>query len=67
MLCPECEKRRIAEGHNTCYPCHIRGIGFTFRGGGHLYGRKNFSARTNAEFLNEHVGEVRGNPNIEKV
>ena len=29
MLCPECEARRIAEGHTTCYPCHLRGIGFT--------------------------------------
>ena len=34
MLCPECEKRRIAEGHDTCYPCHIRSVGFRFRGPG---------------------------------
>jgi hypothetical protein len=65
MLCPECEKRRIAEGHNTCYPCHIQGVGFTFRGGGFQAGRRNFSARTNAEFVAEHVGDVKGNPNIE--
>ena len=65
MLCPECEKRRVAEGHDTCYPCHIRGIGFTFRGGGHNWGRHNFSARTNSEWVNEHVGDVKNTPGIE--
>jgi len=34
MLCPECEKRRVAEGHDTCYPCHVRGIGFSLRAPG---------------------------------
>ena len=66
MLCPECERRRIANGHTTCYPCHLRGIGFTYRGGGHNWGRQNFKDRTNAEWVNEHVGDVKGNPNIER-
>ena len=67
MLCPECEKRSVSGHLKTCYPCHVKSLGWTFRGGGHLYGRNNFKDRTNAEFINEHVGEVRGNPNIEKV
>jgi hypothetical protein len=67
MVCPECEKRSVSGHLATCYPCHVRSIGFTYRGGGFQAGRSNFKARTNAEFLAEHVGEVRGNPNIEKV
>lgn len=65
MLCPECERRRISGTLTTCYPCHIATIGFTFKGGGFNGGRRNFSARTNAEFVAEHVGDVKGNPNIE--
>jgi hypothetical protein len=45
----------------------VRSVGFGFKGGGFTFGRKNFTARTNAEFVNEHVGEVRGNPNIERL
>lgn len=62
MLCPECEKRRIAEGHKTCYPCHIRGIGFTFTGGG-MYGRGAFHSAT----IGERVREARSNPNAEHI
>lgn len=67
MVCPECERRSVSGTLKTCYPCHVRSIGFTFRGGGFQAGRSNFKARTNAEFVNEHVGDVKGNPNIEKV
>jgi len=41
--------------HGACFPCRMRGVGITFRGGGG-YGRANFSARTNAEFLRENDG-----------
>jgi hypothetical protein len=63
MLCPECERRRIAEGHDTCYPCHIRGIGFTFRGSG-TYGRSTFHNSTIRERQREAVST---NPNVERV
>ena len=64
MLCPECEKRRIAEGHDTCYPCHVRGIGFTFTGGGG-YGRETFKARTTSEFLRDYAGDPKNNKDME--
>ena len=65
MICPECEKRSVSGHLATCYPCHIGSIGFTFRGGGHMWGRQNFKARTNAEWVNEHVGDVKNTPGIE--
>ena len=38
MVCPECEKRSVSGHLKTCYPCHLRSIGFRFVGGGG-YGR----------------------------
>jgi hypothetical protein len=38
-----------------CFRCHVRGIGFTYRGGGGD-GRQNWG-RTEREFIREHVGE----------
>ena len=35
-------------------------VGFGFRGGGFLYGRKNFAERTNAEYIAEHIGDTSG-------
>lgn len=64
MLCPECEKRRIAEGHKTCYPCHVRSVGFRFVGGGG-YGRQAFHERTTNEFLTRFAGDPKNNPNLE--
>ncbi|MET0885034.1 MAG: hypothetical protein ABWX92_01165 [Mycetocola sp.] len=58
MICDECGQRQAEPGRNECYRCKITSIGFGFRGGGHLYGRENFSARTNAEYVAEHVGDV---------
>ena len=62
MLCPECEKRRIAEGHDTCYPCHIRGIGFTFKGA--AYGKSMWNTQTISERQREAVST---NPNVEPI
>ena len=63
MLCPECEKRRIANGHDTCYPCHIRSLGFTYQGGG-TYGRSTWNNSTRREREAEAVST---NPNVERV
>lgn len=41
--------------YGTCFKCRCVGVGVTFRGGGG-YGRENFSARTNAEFIRENDG-----------
>jgi hypothetical protein len=45
-------------GKEECFRCRVSSVGFTFIGGGG-YGRVNFAERTNAEYLNEHVGDVR--------
>ena len=66
MLCPECEKRRIAEGHSTCFACHVRGIGFTYVGGG-AYGKAAFHERTTKEFMEQMVGDPKTNKNLEKI
>jgi hypothetical protein len=58
VICNECRQRQAESGHDICYRCKIASIGFGFRGGGHLYGRQNFAARTNAEYVAEHVGDV---------
>lgn len=58
VICDECGQRQAEAGRDICYRCKITSIGWGFRGGGHLYGRENFSARTNAEYVAEHVGDV---------
>ena len=56
-----CECGKVAEpGKEECFRCRISTIGFGFRGGGFLYGRKNFAERTNSEFIAEHVGDTTG-------
>jgi hypothetical protein len=61
VICQECGKKEAEEQSDRCFRCRIATIRFGWRGGGFAYGRSNFSARTNAEFLNEHVGDVRDN------
>jgi len=58
-----CECGKEAEpGRDECFHCRVSTIRYGWRGGGFGYGRDNFASRTNSEFLNEHVGEVRDNP-----
>jgi hypothetical protein len=59
MICAGCERKEAEEHRDLCFRCRVATIGFNWRGGGLAYGRDNFSARTNAEYLNEHVGGVR--------
>ena len=59
MICAACEQKEAEADRDLCFRCRVATVGFGWRGGGHLYGRESFSARTNAEFLNEHVGDVR--------
>jgi hypothetical protein len=47
-------------GSETCFRCRVATVGFGFRGGGLMYGRKNFSERTNAEYIAEHIGDTSG-------
>jgi hypothetical protein len=37
---------------DTCFPCKLKGVGFTFAGGGG-YGREAFHERTNSEVARE--------------
>ena len=46
-------------GKEVCFRCRISTVGFGFRGGGFLHGRKNFAERTNAEYIAEHYGDVK--------
>ena len=59
MLCPECEKRRVAEGHETCYPCHVRGVGFSLRG--------PVAGGWHGPTIRERQREAMLNPNAERV
>jgi hypothetical protein len=66
VICVECHRNKAEVGTDTCFRCRVATVNFGWRGGGFVYGRSNFSARTNEEFLNEHVGDVRNHPNIER-
>lgn len=59
IFCTECSMKEAEAGSDTCFRCRVASVGFGFRGGGHLYGRKNFAERTNAEYVAEHVGDVK--------
>lgn len=59
MICDDCGMRPAEEGRDTCFRCRVLSVGFGWRGGGHLYGRENFSERTNAEYVAEHIGDVK--------
>ena len=56
MTC-QCGKD-VEPGRGECFRCRVSTVGFSFAGGGG-YGRSNFTERTNAEWLNEHVGDVK--------
>ena len=56
-ICPECNRKPVQEGYDLCFRCRVATVGFGWHGGGHNFGRHNFSSRTNQEFINEHVGE----------
>jgi hypothetical protein len=66
VICQECGTKDAEESSTTCFRCRVATVRYGWHGGGFNYGRHNFSARTNAEFVNEHVGDVRDNPNIER-
>ena len=58
MLCETCCMKEAEPGKDECFRCRVQSVGFRFVGGGG-YGRASFTGRTNQEFLNEHVGDVR--------
>lgn len=62
MICADCGRKEAETGRDVCFRCRVASVGFSWHGGGYLYGRENFSSRTNGEFLSEHVGEIRDNP-----
>jgi hypothetical protein len=66
VICETCHRKEAETGHPECFRCRVASVGFAFVGGGG-YGRSTFAARTNNEFLNEFVGDVRNDPNIEQV
>lgn len=51
--------KRAETGKTECFRCRVLSVGYVWRGGGHLYGRASFSERTNAEYVAEHVGDVK--------
>jgi len=60
VICLECERKDAEPGRDTCFRCRVATVGYTWRGGGYGYGRSNFTARTNAEFTNEHAANSGG-------
>lgn len=62
MLCAECHHNMARVGHDTCYRCHVRSIGFTFYGGGSS-GQSSFHDTTIAE----RIREAQSNPNAGRV
>jgi hypothetical protein len=59
IFCRECSTKEAEHGSDICFRCRVSTVGFGFRGGGHMYGRGSFSERTNAEYVAEHVGDVK--------
>lgn len=54
-----CQCGKDAEpGKVECFRCRVSSVSYRFIGGGG-YGRASFVGRTNQEFLNEHVGDVK--------
>ena len=49
--CTTCSREHDRDA-DLCFGCHIKGVGFSFVGGGG-YGRKNFHERTTAEVVRE--------------
>jgi hypothetical protein len=58
VICTECGIKDAEDGTTTCFRCRVSSVGFSFVGGGG-YGRANFVERTNQEYLNENVGDVK--------
>jgi len=63
-VCQTCGVKDAEPGSDECFHCRVSSVGFTWRGGGKDGGRHDFHDRTNAEFIAEHVGDVKNNPNI---
>lgn len=63
MICDTCGAKEAEVGRTECFRCRVATVGFSFVGGGG-YGRATFTERTNAEFIAEHVGDVR-RPEVE--
>jgi len=63
VICVTCQTKDAEDGGTECFRCRVASVGFSFAGGGG-YGRVAFRDRTNAEFLAEHVGDVR-RPGVE--
>lgn len=60
VTCVECKRKDAEQDSDTCFRCRVASVGYRWVGGGHMYGRDNFSSRTNAEYVREHVGDTTG-------
>lgn len=58
MICETCGVKEAETGRPECFRCRIASVSYRWIGGGG-YGRASFAGRTNTEFLNEHVGDVK--------
>ncbi len=54
MICSSCGATHDREGRAECFACHVKGIGFGFRGGVRA-GRKNWN-RLASEYKLENFG-----------
>jgi len=60
VICLDCSRKEAEPDSDTCFRCRVASVGFGWKGGGFNFGRSNFSSRTNAEFVAEHVGDTTG-------
>ena len=61
--------KQAESGHDECFRCRVRGVGFAFRGGA-LVGHGGWH-KTKGEYLREHLGtdnerELARSPKIER-
>jgi hypothetical protein len=62
VRCADCGEAVARVGKDTCYRCHVRSLGFSYRGAS--YGRGDFHNQTIAERQREAMST---NPNVEPI
>lgn len=56
-ICSESDCEKPVDRDGVCFRHRVLGVGFNWSGGGYTFGRRNFSAMTNGEFLRRNIGD----------
>lgn len=65
MICKTCNRKQAEDGRDECFRCRVLSVGFTYKGGA-VQGKSGWGT-SRQEWMAEHIGEIKGNPNIEPV